>query len=188
MTDDLVEVLEFTDDHYIALGKMVIAFQRLEQCITFGAAFLLSPDSYEKAVGTMSLTLNELSFAKRLSLFSIYVKSAKDDFAKSEESSREVKPSRYLEFCNNLNDAIKSASKAEERRNQIMHSRWITDVLGGHKDTVLRLKHRVSMNKISLVKEYISADCILKDVDGMNATAESIFNNAYYLSMLLKEN
>ena len=62
--------LTFTPAHYEALGKMLVAFQRLELSVTTAIGAIVEPMPHKKKFNFLPRILDELSFATRLKLLS----------------------------------------------------------------------------------------------------------------------
>ena len=60
---------DFPEDHYNALGRLLVEFQHLESSITKSLIMLIQPD----ALDFTSVILNELTFNNRLKLLSNFI-------------------------------------------------------------------------------------------------------------------
>lgn len=72
--------LKFTDNHYIAIGKLVVAFQMIELTISSNLARLVNPNLLSSEWSFSNLLINELSFTNRLKLLSNFIETHDDDF------------------------------------------------------------------------------------------------------------
>jgi hypothetical protein len=163
--------MQFSDAHYIAIGKLVIAFQSLESTITTAQAFLMQPkhDELVVAIGFTYRVLNELSFANRLKLLSNYVEThSLTHFVPPGSKFEKVLTVDFPLILEKLRTGIKLTAKAEEKRNRLIHSHWITHPAGGPRGTVLRAKTVTKRNKNQGSMEYVSASAIndiVKEID-----------------------
>ena len=88
--------MDLTDAHYIALGKLVVAFQNLEQVITYGIEFVVEENF--RANRFLPVVLNELSFASRLKLFSNFIETTPlHYFIPSGVEHEDIRKSEYPE-------------------------------------------------------------------------------------------
>lgn len=178
---------QFTDEHYIALGKMVIAFQSLEQSITNGLAFLMHPNEIDQALGFTYTVLNEMSFGSRVKLLSNYVETHPiTHFVPSGVQYEKVKAEEFPEVLEKLRTGIRIAGVAEEKRNQLIHSYWLTDVASGPPGSVLRMKLRAKYNKTQGSTEYVTAETISAIVEEMNRASGMIFEATQHLRIFLR--
>lgn len=116
--------LDFTDAHYIALGKLVVAFQNLEQVITYGIEFVVEENFRTNPF--LPVVLNELSFASRLKLFSNFIETPPlHYFIPSGVEHEDIRKSEYPEVIEKAKKGVQLASQAEVSRNQLLHSYWL---------------------------------------------------------------
>lgn len=157
--------LEFTKDHYAALGRVIVEFQSLEQVVTFALARFMHTN--ESTPPNFSfLILNELSFANRLKLLNIYINIHPfKHFVHPSDSAINIKRQDYEEEIVKFKEGIRIASDAETKRNQLIHSSWLANPIAGPKESVLRVKVRANSKKVSLAMEYMLVDDI-NDVAG----------------------
>lgn len=185
-TSDAAEPLVFTDAHYIALGKLVVQFQELEQAITFGLARLMQPKDLELAFGFTHTVLNELPFANRLKLLSNFVETHPvSHFVPSGSKHEKYAIEDYQEELANLKNGIKLSTVAEGKRNSLIHSNWLTSPAAGPPGTVLRVKKRAKSNKTIGAMEFISASDIQAIVEEMERATSLIMKSASRLHILL---
>lgn len=178
--------LQFTDEHYIALGKMVIAFQDLEEAITYGIAFLMHPEDQRQALGFTHTVLNELPFTSRLKLLSNYIETHPiEHFIPSGTQHEKVKLEDFKEILGSARLGISMAFCAEEKRNQFIHSRWLTAPLAGPAGHVLRIKIRAKHKKTQASAEYVTASAIYEVVEEMDKATSLIFRATRDLHHLL---
>lgn len=182
--------LEFTDDHYIALGKLVVAFQSLEQTITIGLSRLMRPnrEEYTEAFGFTSTVLDELSSGSRLKLLSNYVETHPDTYFVPPGSLHEKAKLTTLEtILEALRPGIRMAEQAEKRRNELIHSHWITAPFCGPPGTIFRTKTRARFNKLHDTSAFVAAEEIYFIVEEMNKAQKIISNEVEGLYYLLRD-
>lgn len=178
-----ISALTFTEQHYAALGKVIVAFQSLESTITYGLLTLLQP---EKLVFDSKLAIaivNEHSFSNRLKLLLLFPSLTNPlELFPGDDSLTKVYLESYAEAIDLLNEGGILAIAAESKRNQLIHSTWIHgSSVGGPEGTILRMKSRVRKNKIHSSSEYISAkeieaiaDDMLTAVDKMHHAIQNL--------------
>jgi len=175
--------LKFSDKHYEALGRLVVAFQYLEQVVTQAIVLLVEPAAHKKKFLFLPGILNEMSFGTRLRVLSNIVTTTDVSYfvaagTKYELSRRE----EHLEIVAELLEGIALAGKAEEDRNRLIHSQWMgSGVLYGPAESVLRVKSRMKADKTQRQEEYVKASDILAIVDEMDAAARIIGIKAWLL-------
>lgn len=176
---------KFTDAHYIALGKMLVAFQSLDMTVTHQLAFLMypHPDDHSMALtGFHSNVLMELPFKKRINLIMNLIKNLPDG-----DTPKECHRSQELNLLvKELIKALNQAGKAEESRNKLVHSNWIGEgmcgIEGAPSDTIMRYKH----NLRSIDHELMTAENILAVVNQIETSEKSIRNNAQNIVLHIK--
>ena len=181
--------LEFTDDHYIALGKLVVAFQSLEEAITFGLGRLMRPNrkEYTEAFGFTSTVLDELSSGSRLKLLSNYVETHPATYFVPPGSLHEqAKLATFEAMLEALRPGIRMAEQAEKRRNELIHSYWIADPFAGPPGTVFRMKTRAKFNKVHDTSALVAAEEIYFIVEEMDKAREIILKAVGGLHALLR--
>ena len=170
---------EFTEQHYVALGKMLVAFQSLEATVTCGLLKLLQPGTLVPDSALAAAVVGELSFANRLKLLLIYPSLPGPKLAPSEDKLAEVRQQVYAEAVDLLKQGGRIAAEAEEKRNQLVHSWWLSgcSIAGSPDGTVFRVKSRIKKNKVHVSNQFITAKDIEAVVEEMN-TAESQLQKA----------
>lgn len=185
-TTETVAPLKFSDEHYIALGKMVIQFQELEQAITVGLARLMDPNDLERSLGFTHTVLNELSFANRLKLLSNFIEThPASHFIPPNTEHEKFKTEDYQELLGQLREGIKLAAESEQKRNGLIHSTWLTDPVGGPPGTVLRFKKRTKGKQTHGVMEFVTANDISAIVEEMKLATNIIFKATSHLHLFL---
>lgn len=160
--------LHFNDGHYIAIGKLVVAFQMIESIISFNLAKLANPDIFSSEWAFYNLLINELSFSNRLKLLSNFIETHDNDFFVHPGSKfYDVRLGEYLDAKNNLTTLFSKCSELEQKRNQIIHSNWITSPAAGPDGTVIRMKITSQKKKTSGCFEFTTAEDINNIVSEM---------------------
>ena len=187
MKNPSIKALEFTERHYAALGKVIVAFQSLESTITYGLLTLLQP---EKLVFDSRLAIamvNEHSFSNRLKLLLLFPSLTEESkLFPGNEGLTKVHLESYAEAISLLNEGGILAGEAESKRNQLIHSTWIHgSSVGGPEGTVLRMKSRVRKNKIHSSHEYLAAKEIEEVADVMFAAQNKLHQAIQTLHFLM---
>jgi hypothetical protein len=130
-----------------------------------------------ETVGSFTYTvLDELSFANRLKFLSNYVETHPlPHFIPPGVSYEEGKAKDFPEVLAKLRVGIQIAGEAEEKRNQLVHSYWLTEPVAGPTGTVLRCKSRVKHKKVHRSSEYVTATTISAIVEEMEKAKLMIF-------------
>jgi hypothetical protein len=153
------------------IGKIMIAFQYLEQHIVYTIHLFLGGD-----VQIAECITAELPFAKRLDLLSSLYK-----FRVKQIGQREPKLDRSLK------DALDKADKAASKRNHIVHSQWGYDVKlkldiakiearRKHGLRAVRLPVKSPADLLAIVKQIDDAD---KALLGFCCHFAGVYHNAY---------
>lgn len=133
---------KFPDECATALGHLIVIFQSLESALMYGLAELTRPDRMPFPTTLAVSIVNELSFASKVKLFgtipSVYPKNTVTG------PNLPASSSFYDEAVADLELAVKTATAAEERRNQLMHSQWIYGHQPEPGEAVLRIKMRTN--------------------------------------------
>lgn len=175
MSNNSTEPLAFADEHYIALGRMVVGFQSLEQTITQSLLGLMHPHDLLGDYGFTRTVVNELSFADRLRLLSHFVETTPATHFVPEGTKHEtVKLSELPEVMENLRLGLKLASEAQADRNALTHSQWFENIFGGPPRTVLRMKFRAAPKKLQVTHEYMEPRRIIALVEKMQEASRLI--------------
>jgi len=178
MKKTTIAALTFTEQHYAALGKVIVAFQSLESTITHGLLTLLQPEKLIPDSALAFAIVNEHSFSNRLKLLLLFP--SLTDALKlfpGDDGLTKVHLESYRELVSQLNEGGVLAAEAESKRNQLIHSTWIHgSSVGGPEGTVLRTKSRVRKNKIQLSHEYIAA----KEIEAIAETILTAQNKLHH--------
>lgn len=172
--------IEFTEQHYAAIGKMLVMFQSLEATVTIGLLTLLQPGQYIPDSPLASAVVNELSFGSRLKLLLLYPSLPGLKIARLENGDTVFTQESFNETVALLNQAGQLVKKAEELRNGLVHSMWLAGgfgIEGAPEGAVLRTKTRLNKNKMHVIQQYMTAKDIEEVVDAISE-AQSILREA----------
>lgn len=179
--------MDFTDAHYLALGKLVVAFQNLEQVVTYSIQFIMG-EGRQAENDFLPRVLNELSFGSRLKLLSNFIETTPMHyFTQVEPDYAKVREAEFPEVIAEVRRGIKLASESEVARNQLLHSYWLASPhMYGLEGAVIRIKHRTKTDKTLYQKVAVRPEDILKTVEKMNSATALIFESANHLNVWLR--
>lgn len=112
-------------NHYMAIGRMLVAFQSLEATLKDNLCMLLNNKLGTPGGHLAYATMAELSFgtASRLASAVPDAFSAERIDAKDEAGKARLRAS-LVDVEGRLREGLKIANQVEQRRNQLVHSRW----------------------------------------------------------------
>lgn len=148
------------DQHYQAIGRMLVFFQSLEATLKNGLVLLINNQLGTPSGQLAYATITELSFgtATRLAGGLPTMYTVERIGSSSEESAKRLK--EELEHASvQLKKGIMLASEAEQRRNQLVHSHWFISsgfVPEVGKMTRMKAKTKSGSVKIDFVAESLS--------------------------------
>lgn len=182
-----ISALTFTEQHYAALGKVIVAFQSLESTITYGLLTLLQPEKLMFDSKLAIAIVNEHSFSNRLKLLLLFPSLINPlELFPGDDSLTKVHLESYSKAVTLLNEGGILATKAESKRNQLIHSTWIHgSSVGGPEGTVLRTKLRIRKNRIHSSSEYIAVKEIETTADDMLASQNKLHHAIQNLHFLM---
>lgn len=161
----------FTEQHYAALGKVIVAFQSLEMTITYGLLALLHPEKLAFESKLATAIVNEHSFSNRLKLLLLFPSLNNPlELFSGDDGPNKAHLWMYNQAISLLSEGGVLATEAESKRNQLIHSSW----MDGPEGTVIRTKLRVRKNKMQSSHEYMTAKEIEKIADGMLAAQSKL--------------
>lgn len=113
------------DAHYLAIGKMLVLFQSLEATLKDGLVLLVNNQIGTPGGQLAYATISQLSFRAATLLASALPATFTVERigAKDGESSKRLEQA-LTEAEGQLKEGIKLAAEVEQRRNQLVHSRW----------------------------------------------------------------
>ena len=141
------------DAHYLAIGRMLVLFQSMEATLKDGLVRLLTNNEIGSPAGQLAYaTISELSFgtATRLASALPAAFTAVRIGSKNEESTK-----RLIEALTDaevqLQRGIKLAAEVEQRRNQLVHSRWfISQGVVVSPGTMMRMKTKTKAGSMTV--------------------------------------
>jgi hypothetical protein len=133
-----------------ALGKICVEFQLLETHLKVAIGNLLDSDDYRPGV----IVTAKLSFQATLDLFGALYQHRFNDAVEHKELDR------FLNKC----------KKVEERRNQILHSHWRPDTIGGK--GAIRTKF-TARRTFKTQQQLLSQAGLQKEADDLQALRET---------------
>ncbi len=157
------------DAHYQAIGRMLVLFQSMEATLKDGLVLLINNQMGTPGGQLAYATISELSFgtATRLASALPAAFTAERIGAKDSESLKRLKEA-LTEAEMRLREGIKLAGEAEQRRNQLVHSRWFISpeyVSAPGKMTRMKTKTKAGAMTITFESESIA------DVDAVTEKA-----------------
>ena len=114
-----------SEEHFTALGRLIVSFQSLEGTLVHGLVLLATSQVGTPGGHLVYAVMNELSFGTVLRLAgavpSMFTEQRILDLSENEKSQVLV----LLEQCSKkLLEGVKIATALEQRRNQLIHSKW----------------------------------------------------------------
>ena len=180
---EFFEPQDFPEDHYTALGRLLVEFQYLESLITKSLSMLIQPD----ALDFTSVILNELSFNNRLKLLSNFIETHPESYFVGLRSDNELMyRNSYREDVQKVKQGIQLATALEEKRNRIIHSLWLPAPKYAPQKTVTRIKIKTTRKNTTRIKVYISSAEILSVVEEIKKAGKLIETYSWYLEYLLQ--
>ena len=174
-------LLQFTDEHYIALGKLLVSFQSLEHTAAAELTRLINPhpSDFTNALGGFeTIVFLELPFKKRMALIRHFLWSI-PEADKPNETQRLADFTQYIE---RLDKAVGMALKAEETRNSLIHSQWIgggaCGIAGNPPELVMRRKFNVHRKPENQPEHYMTPQDILELVERIKMTDRELSESA----------
>jgi hypothetical protein len=141
------------------LGRVTVAFGRVESYLSFAVGGLIGPD---QAIGQMVTA--EMSFKNKLALFSSLVMHKLPFTTKNTTGCKE-----------HLKELLTVLSTAEEERNQVAHSIWLMAAEAESPDPAIRLKITAKQSKgLRHASHPTTADDLKAIADKLNGAAEAI--------------
>ena len=152
---------ELDDEQYIALGRLTAKFSDLEHAVKRMIGFILDSDPSVGAIVTARASFNQL-----LSVFDALA------IYKIADPRTEVEEDDRAKLRGLLNDAVKTARAAAEKRNQLIHSVWFPE----HYVDGEQLRKHAKRVKVSLTRDkglsYQPETLKTKDLNEIVATVE----------------
>jgi hypothetical protein len=148
---------EFSDQHYAALGKMLVAFQDLEQVINEAVVFSLYPKTLMPTSVFGFAVASELSFSTKVRLLRAYaVKDKLSDYFAPGDPDYNDRKAEHDEQALLLDEGLSRALEVEQDRNRLVHSNWNSRPALVPSGTVLRSKRKITKQGLEYAFEQVS--------------------------------
>ena len=159
---------EFSDEHFAALGKTLIAFQDLEQAINEAVVFNLYPKTLMPTSVFGFAVVSELSFSTKVRLLRAYAAKDKcsDYFSPNDQDFNDRK-SKHNEQRLLLDEGLLLALQVEQERNRLVHSNWNSRPVLVPSGTVLRSKRKITKHGLDYAFDNLS----VADIEAVAAKA-----------------
>jgi len=171
--------------YFEAIGKVVVAFQSLEESVTFGLIRLTRHNPEEDIDLDYVLALSEMPFKGRTKLMRNHLERVKPEkFLYPTSPHPDKRPEFIRELIDKLKTSTAACDKMEEERNQYMHSIWSSS--GNEGELVARrYKLRVQPKKTTVTDEEVPLQKILDLVVRMRDCREMISTCTEFLASVL---
>lgn len=171
------EKIELNPEYYDRLGRILVAFQDLEQSITFSLIRLTRTPIGDDIDKEYVKALSELSFRSRLKLLRNLAEKLKvSDFMYSGCPHEDRRPDFFRELINRLKKHAIECQALEDKRNQYIHSVWSPSESDADR-IARRFKVRVQSKKTSFVHDEVP-------IEELNEVLRNIENNAEMIDFL----
>lgn len=159
---------EFSDQHYAALGKMLVSFQDLEQAINEAVVFNLYPKTLMPTAVFGFAVVSELSFSTKVRLLRAYaMKGTLSDYAAPSDPDYNDRKMEHDEQAQLLNEGLSMALEVEQERNRLVHSNWNSRPALVPSGTVLRSKRKITKHGLEYAFDHVS----VADLEAVGAKA-----------------
>lgn len=174
-------------EYFEALGRLLVAFQALEETVTLGIAHLTGSVEPEGVDFNYFLALNELPFRTRVKLLRNFLETTEPShYLWPGCSAEELRKAAIPNIVAQMISFTKECNTLEEKRNQITHSVWEPSPDG--KDGVpKRFKLRVQDKEVKIAHEDVPRQQILDLVERMQTIRNGLQNCTTLLSDFLYE-
>lgn len=155
------------DEHYLAIGRMLVLFQSLEATLKHGLVLLMNNQSGTSGGQLVYATVSELSFGTATRLASAIPSIFTPERVGHSDSGSLARLEESLaDAARDLTQGLKLANEAEQRRNQLVHSHWfISPGFVSPEGTMTRMKTKTRSGSVSTAFESES----IADVDANTA-------------------
>lgn len=172
---------------YAALGRLMVAFQALEETITFGVFRLTRASLTQETDLPYFLALQELPFKNRLKLLRNFMElNGLEFFMYPNCPAEEQRRNGFPQMIASLREALKKAANLEEKRNQYVHSVWLPSAEIAE-DAAMRFKIRIDHKAIKVTEEKIDAATIESLVEEVQSTRNAIDMGSQFFGAVLAE-
>ena len=173
--------------YYEALGRLLVAFQALEEAVTYCIVQLTRSDKLDDFDFQYILALSELPFRGRVKILRNFLESTKvSHFLWKGCPAEERRQKSIPKVLSQLLTIVKECTSLEDGRNQLTHSVWepTNDDVNA---TAKRFKLRVQDKKTLVVHEEVPCERIVELVEHMQQARNGISNAGLILASLLVE-
>ena len=178
---------KLSPSYYEALGRVLVAFQALEEAVTYSVAQLTRTDKLEEVDLHYVFALSELPFRSRVKLLRNFLETTKPSHYLWKGCPAEEKRRKALtEMISQLCEFVKGCNSLEDERNQITHSTWEPSE-SGVEAIATRFKLRVQDKKTLVVREDIPQQRVMELVERMQQSRIAIENISLLLVGFLAE-
>lgn len=178
---------KLSSSYFEALGRLLVAFQAVEEAVTYGIVQLTRSDRANDVDLQYFLALSELPFRGRVKLLRNFLETTKPSHYLWKGCPAEEKRKKLLpQILTQMLTFAKDCNSLEDDRNQLTHSIWepTSEALDA---TATRFKLRVQDKKTLVVQEEVPLQRILDLVERMQATRNGLENGGLLLASLLAE-
>lgn len=173
--------------YYEALGRLLVAFQALEEAVTYGLIQLTRPNLVDDTDLQYFYAVNELPFKARVKLMRNFLETTKPSHFMWTGSPAEEKREVFIrDLLHQMLKFAKECQVHEDQRNQFVHSVWEPAEEKAQHDAK-RLKLRLQEKKTLVVHQRVSVGEILELVERMQQTRNGISNGGWLLASILAE-
>ena len=152
------------EDHYAAVGRFMVAFQQVEFALSHHLSIICAHPSRVAPNNLIQAMLADSSFGSLLKFASTLPLLLNPTRLYPPERIAAEWTISHARASVDLQSALKRASLVEQRRNQLVHSSWLTDSsLHSQEGKIYRTKMRNRRGNVEIVYEEIVAAKILRE-------------------------
>ncbi|MCQ8849821.1 hypothetical protein NQT74_14640 [Alteromonas stellipolaris] len=177
---------EFTSEHFEAIGKIVVYFQKVEESINLTLITFLGINFLEKKAKTAHALLSESSFKTKISVILSIINEIKsfDDVSELFLFENASMNDELLTEIETLKQVLKKAEKCAPIRNKYIHSHWIDGGIGVPEGAVFRQKSTAKGSRTKHETEYVTVDVLDKHVEFIKSTSDDLIKISVLLMSL----
>lgn len=155
------------DAHFLAIGRMLVLFQSLEATLKDGLVLLLNNQLGTPSGQLAYAAISDLSFGAAMRLASTLpgVFTAERIGAKDEDGKKRLSK-ELADAAVRLKEGVKLAGEVEQRRNQLVHSRWF--ISPGYAPEPGKMTRTKTSTKSGTLKSVMQSESL----DDVNANTE----------------
>ena len=178
---------ELSKTYYEAIGRVVVAFQSLEESITFALIRLTRSSIGDDIDLPYVFALSELPFKARLKLLRNFTERINvDHFMYSGCPSEKDRPAFFNDLIRRIKEASTDCESFEDKRNQFLHSVWRPSESDPDR-TARRFKLRVQAKRVALANEEVPLSELQDLISKMISTESLLSTCSEILSSALIE-